>query len=69
MEIIFILLIIPLALAGIYAFGFSAIIAEKVSNKLNVEPGGFLEWLILAIFAGTGLAIFYFFADVIFSIF
>tara|TARA_B100000768_G_C11064452_1_gene283909 strand:+ start:118 stop:327 length:210 start_codon:yes stop_codon:yes gene_type:complete len=69
MEILIPFIVIILAVAGIYAFGFSAFIAEKITEILRIEKDSFLEWLVLAIFVGIGLGLFYFLTDMIFGIF
>ena len=62
-------IVIILAVGAIFAFGYSAMIAEKIARILRIEEDSFLEWIVGAIFISLGFLLFDFLAGGIFGIF
>lgn len=62
-------IVIILAVGAIFAFGYSAMIAEKIARILRIEEDSFLEWIVGVIFISLGFLLFDFLAGGIFGIF
>ena len=58
MEILIIPGIIILIVGSIYAFGYTALLGEKVAKILKIEKNSFIEWILMMIFVGAGFLIF-----------
>ena len=69
MIFIIVPIIIILAVGALYAFGYSAMIAQKIARIFRIEEDSFLEWIVMVIFVSLGFLLFDFLAGGIFGIF
>ena len=59
-HIFYFMIVLAVAVGLVFAFGFFGEVGEKVNTKLRVPKGGFLEWLVLAIFVLGGMTLVYY---------